>query len=253
MLLEALGCQFVSVEAERESEPVPEQLGALIAEVHRGRRDVGFAQDLDGDRLALITETGTPPGEDATLVLVVAHLLSRGGKATVVTNSQTTRAVADVAAQSGADLVEVPVGEVNLSRALGAALARGARAFGGEGNGGVIYPPVSLGRDSLIGIALVLEALASGPATLSQRLRALPRYEGRKLKLPKVALEPLYERVIAAFPDANVSRLDGLKLVFADGAWLSLRPSNTEPVVRLVAESRSSAWLDDAVAKVTSL
>lgn len=252
-LLEALGCQFVSVQAARESEPVPEQLGALIAEVQRGRRDVGFAQDLDADRLALVTETGTPPGEDATLVLAVSHLLARGGKATVVTNSQTTRAVADVTAQFGAELVEVPVGEVNLSRALAEALARGVRAFGGEGNGGVIYPPVSLGRDSLIGIALILEALASGPATLSQRLRALPRYESRKLKLKKTDLQPLYERVVSAFPEASVSRLDGLKLVFSDGAWLSLRPSNTEPIVRLVAESRSTVWLDAVIEKVTRL
>ena len=248
-LLDALGCTIARVDVERESEPLPEHLAALGEAVIESGCAVGFAQDLDGDRLALTTETGTAPGEEYTLVLVVDHLLRRPhpGTPVVVKNVSTTRAVDDVVARAGAELVETRVGEVHLSRALKQRIEQGRVAFGGEGNGGVILPAVHLGRDSLIGMALVLEALAQRDEPLSERLRELPRYHSAKLKLALSRERALMAAVERAFPEGFVDRVDGLRLRFADGAWLGLRRSNTEPVVRLIVESPDAQWVSRVV------
>jgi phosphomannomutase len=145
-------------------------------------------------------------------------------------------------ARAGAALLETRVGEINLSRALKRQMDQGRVAFGGEGNGGVILPPVHLGRDSLVGMALVLEALAQRDEPLSIRLRELPRYHTVKLKL---ALTP--SRDPASLMAAVADHLDGLRLRFADGAWLGMRRSNTEPVVRLVVESANAQWVSQVV------
>jgi phosphomannomutase len=249
-LLDALGCAVTRVDVERESEPVAENLAALGAAVVQNGCAVGFAQDLDGDRLALMTETGTAPGEDYTLVLVVDHLLRRAHPSVpvVVKNVSTTRAVDDVVARVGAELLETRVGEVNLSRALKRQMDQGRVTFGGEGNGGVILPSVHLGRDSLVGMALVLEALAQRSEPLSIRLRELPRYHTAKLKLP-LPPDPasLMAAVERAFPDGVADHLDGLRLRFAGGAWLGMRRSNTEPIVRLVVESADAEWVSHVV------
>jgi phosphomannomutase len=253
-LLDALGCTVVLVGSTRESEPIPEHLGELCRAVVAGRCDLGLAQDLDADRLALVTERGEAPGEESTLVLAVDHLLRRhpGGERRVVRNVATTRAVDDVAAQHGAVIVETPVGEANLSRAFLREARLGRVAFGGEGNGGVIYPAIMPGRDSLVGAALVLESLAGDPAPLSRRLASLPRYHGRKLRLPLTSGPPvaaLLARVEDAFPGAAANRLDGLGLRFEDGAWLVARASNTEPILRVVAEARSERRVAELLAR----
>ncbi|HEY1289548.1 MAG TPA: hypothetical protein VGF58_14570 [Burkholderiales bacterium] len=248
-LLDALGCRIVRVDVGRESEPLPENLAALSDAVVRNGCAVGFAQDLDGDRLALTTETGIAPGEDYTLVLVVDHLLRRphAGTPVVVKNVSTTHAVDDVVRRAGAELVETRVGEVHLSRALKQRIVQGRVAFGGEGNGGVILPAVHLGRDSLTGMALVLEALAQREEPLSELLRGLPRYHSAKLKLDLSREAALIAAVERTFPDGIADRVDGLRLRFSDGAWLGLRRSNTEPIVRLVVESRDAQWVSHVV------
>ncbi len=255
-LLDELGCSVTRVDVERESEPVPENLAALGAAVIQHGCAVGFAQDLDADRLALVTETGNAPGEEYTLVLVVAHLLRRvhASVPVVVKNLSTTRAVDDVVARAGAELLETRVGEVNLSRALKRLMDQGRVAFGGEGNGGVILPSVHLGRDSLVGMALVLEALAQRDEPLSARLRELPRYHMAKLKLP-LSRDPasLMAAVERAFPDGVADHLDGLRLRFAGGAWLGVRRSNTEPVVRLVVESTDAEWVSQVVSRLQNI
>ena len=255
-LLDALGCDITRVDVERESEPVSEHLTALAAAVVQDSCAVGFAQDLDADRLALVTETGTAPGEEYTLLLVVDHLLRRPHPSVpvVVKNVSTTRAVDDVVARAGAELVETRVGEVHLSRALKRQIDQGRVAFGGEGNGGVILPSVHLGRDSLVGIALVLEALAQRDAPLSARLRELPRYHTAKLKLP-LSRDPeaLMTAVERAFPDGVADHLDGLRLRFAGGAWLGVRRSNTEPIVRIVVESPDAEWVSRVVSTLQSV
>jgi len=127
---------------------------------------------------------------------------------------------------------------------------QGRVAFGGEGNGGVILPSVHLGRDSLVGMALVLEALAQRDEPLSTRLRELPRYHSAKVKIPLTpSRDPasLMAAAERAFPDGVADHLDGLRLRFAGGAWLGVRRSNTEPVVRLVVESADPEWVSQVV------
>lgn len=254
LLLARLGCEVIAVDAHRESEPTAESLAELCRVVSERGCHLGLAQDLDGDRLALVTETGQAPGEESTLVLVVSHVLEhRSGPCVVVKNLTTTRAVDDVAARFGARVVETRVGEVNLSRAL-ARESEQAFAFGGEGNGGVIFPPVSLGRDSLIGTALVLECLSSSTRGLSELLGRLPRYVHESDKLPLGReLPALYARLEEAFPNGVSDRLDGLRLKFPDGSWLGVRPSNTEPIVRVVAESLDPAWAARTLHRVREL
>jgi phosphomannomutase len=245
-LLADLGCEEVEISSPRDSEPLPENLGDLCAAVVARECHFGLAQDLDADRLALVDERGRPPGEEMTLVLVARHLLSRrGGPAVVVKNAFTTRAVNDVARTYGAEVVETRVGEIHLSRALLEQVRQGRFAFGGEGNGGVIYPPVCLGRDSLVGTAFLLESLAARPGQLSEHLASLPAYHAVKKKVAlrdREGLESLYLRLEQAWPEARPDRLDGLRLFFPDGSWLGVRPSNTEPVLRLTAESARPDW-----------
>jgi phosphomannomutase len=254
-LLVTLGCAVIPVASRRESEPIAEHLSDLCRAVVEERCDLGLAQDLDGDRLALVTEEGIAPGEEATLVLAVDHLLRRhpAGRRVVVKNVSTSQAVDDVALRHGATLVETPVGEVNLSRALLRETRLGHLAFGGEGNGGVIFPPISLGRDGVMGTALVLESLAVEAVPLSRRLAALPRRHGKKLRAvlaPGDSLAALVPRIEAAFPGGAPGRLDGLKLRFPDGSWFLVRASNTEPILRVVAESPSAAWVDETLDRI---
>lgn len=254
-LLAELGCEVVLVEAERDSEPLPENLAALSAAVLSEGCHLGMAQDLDADRLALISERGEPLGDEFTLVLATDHLLRRhrGRDVAVVRNVATTRAVDAVAAAYGARIVETRVGEVNLSRALARELASGAVAFGGEGNGGVILPQVALGRDSLTGVALTLEALASRQQSLTEVVASLPAFPMAKLKVPvgdPSNLESRYARVRALFPEATADRVDGLRLTLAGGGWVLVRPSNTEPMARIVVQSEDPAWVEAVLPKV---
>jgi phosphomannomutase len=226
---------------------VPEHLGDLAERVRSMRCHVGFAQDLDADRLALVTEEGYAPGEDYTLVLAVDHLLSRAGvlHAAVVKNIATTGAVDEVAAKHGAEIVETRVGEINLSRALLSLTANGKFAIGGEGNGGVILPAVCPGRDSITGIALVLDAMAESGKPLSEMLQALPQKKVMKVKCPVpegIVLDEIWRRIEVEFAGNAIDRLDGIRVKFKDGAWVLARASNTEPVLRVIVESQSEQW-----------
>lgn len=254
-LLEELGCEIVLVEAQRDSEPLPENLLDLCRAVVEHNCHLGMAQDLDADRLALISERGEPLGDEFTLVLAVDHLMQRyqGRDVAVVRNVATTRAVDAVAVRAGARIVETRVGEVNLSRALAREMSAGAVAFGGEGNGGVILPQVALGRDSLTGAALVLEALATRRASLSAVVDSLPAFPMAKVKVglgDPATLEARYSRVRDLFPEARESRPDGLRLELEGDAWILVRPSNTEPIARVVVQSSDSDWVARTLPRV---
>lgn len=257
-LLQALNVETIVVSSTRESEPLPENLQDLAEKVRSMHCHVGFAQDLDADRLALVTEKGDTPGEDYTLVLAVDHLLSRAGvsNAAVVKNIATTGALDEVAANHGAEIVETRVGEINLSRALLSLAANGRFAMGGEGNGGVILPAVCPGRDSITGIALVLDAMAEAGKPLSEMLRALPQRNVTKTKVPVpkgVVLEDIWRRIEAEFAGNAIDRLDGIRVKFPDGAWVLARASNTEPVLRVIVESRSEQWNAAQVKRMMSI
>jgi len=242
-----LYCDF-SDTFPRGSEPAPENLAALCETVRRESADVGFALDPDGDRLALVDENGTAVSEEYTLVLVVDYLL-RKKVGTVVTNVCTTRAVDDIAAQHGARVVRTKVGEINVTRAL----VQRNGVVGGEGNGGVIIPDIHPCRDALAGMGVILELMAASGLKLSELVANMPRYEMYKTKIacsPSKAL-----RVVGAlkrrYTDRPVSMLDGINIEWEEG-WVSVRPSNTEPIIRVVAEARTRTEAEDLAGRIVS-
>ncbi len=253
-LLERLSCRVHGINLEmdgrfpRAPEPVPENLGELSALVKATRADIGLAVDPDVDRLALVDETGTPIGEDYTLAFAVKAVLDRrrtdGTIPTVVVNLSTSLVVEDAARAGGARLVRAPVGEANVARTI-----RDERALiGGEGNGGVMLPQLHIGRDAPLGVALILHLLAQTGVTLSRLVAESPRYTIVKAKAPRGSdLPPLYQRLRKRFSDAAADERDGLRLAWAD-RWLHVRPSGTEPIVRLIAEAPSRAEAEALVA-----
>jgi phosphomannomutase len=253
-LLERLGCRVTGINLEtdgrfpRAPEPVPENLGELAALVRRSGADVGIAVDPDVDRLAIVDETGTPIGEDYTLALAIRAVMGgkggkggKGGTPIVVCNLSTSLVVEDAARDYGAEVVRTPVGEVHVARAI---LRLGA-AIGGEGNGGVMYPALHAGRDAPVAAALLLTLLAREGPPVSQIVAAAPRYVIVKAKVERGAgsrergLERTYAALRQRFADAQVDTQDGLRLAWPN-RWLHVRPSNTEPIIRLIAEAPSA-------------
>jgi phosphomannomutase len=232
----------------RPPEPVPENLGELGRLVRERGAGVGLAVDPDVDRLALVDETGRAIGEDYTLAFAIRAVLDRrsSGAASpvVVVNLSTSLVVEDAARDSGATVFRAPVGEANVARAI---REHGA-VIGGEGNGGVMYPALHIGRDAPLGVALILHLLATSGVTVSELVAAAPRYTIVKAKGPRSAeLGPLYQRLRKRFADAAADERDGLRLAWAD-RWLHIRPSGTEPIVRLIAEAPSSSEAEALVA-----
>lgn len=250
-LLERLGCVVHAINTEtdgrfpRAPEPVPENLGDLARLVRESGAAVGFAVDPDVDRLALVDETGTPIGEDYTLALAVRAVLrhsaeppNRGAaKPSVVANLSTSLVVEDAARLNGARFVRAPVGEANVARMI---RDEGA-VIGGEGNGGVILPSLHIGRDAPVGVALILQLLATSGLTVSGLVGEQPRYRIVKAKAPRGNdLAPVYARLLARFSDAVPDTSDGLRLAWPD-RWVHVRPSGTEPIVRFIAEAPTEA------------
>jgi len=219
---------------ERVAEPLPENIGALCRAVQATGADVGFAIDPDADRLALVDETGRPIGEERTLTLVSNHWLARE-KTPLVANLSTTRALDDVAARHGVKIHRTPIGEAHVV----AQMKKVKSAIGGEGNGGVILPAVHAGRDAATGVALVCEMLASRKMSLSELNAEIPDYAIVKDKIPlgKRSVQDMLPKIEKAMPKP-VARVttDGLKLVYGNG-WVHIRPSGTEPIIRIFAEA----------------
>jgi phosphomannomutase len=253
-LLNRLGCTVHGINLEpdgrfpRPPEPVPENLGELCSLVQATGADIGLAVDPDVDRLALVDETGRAIGEDYTLALAVRAVLdgriTAARPPTVVVNLSTSLVVEDAARAHGARLVRAPVGEANVARTI---RDEGA-TIGGEGNGGVMFPALHIGRDAPLGVALILHLLAATGVTLSHLIAASPQYTIVKAKGPRgPELAPLYQRLRQRFPDARADDRDGLRLAWPD-RWLHVRPSGTEPIVRLIAEAPTRAEAEALVA-----
>jgi len=252
-LLERLGCEVAGINLEtdgrfpRPPEPIPENLGGLSILVTRAGAALGIAVDPDVDRLAIVDETGVPIGEDYTLAFAIRAAMGgkvgRGGKRVVVCNLSTSLVVEDAARECGAELVRTPVGEVHVARAI----LRLAAVIGGEGNGGVMYPALHAGRDAPVAAALLLTLLARDGRRVSELVAAAPRYVIVKAKVARgPALEPVYAALRRRFADAQGDTQDGLRLAWRD-RWLHVRPSNTEPIIRLIAEAPSSAGAQELV------
>ncbi|HEY3114024.1 MAG TPA: phosphoglucosamine mutase [Gemmatimonadaceae bacterium] len=242
ILLELLGCKLATINMEpdgrfpRPPEPVAENLGELQKLVQDSHCDLGMAVDPDVDRLALVSDEGVAIGEDYTLALAAKEVL-RHRKGVIVTNLSTSLIVDDIAREAGTRVIRVPVGEVNVATRMRAENA----PVGGEGNGGVILSELHLGRDAPVGAVLILQLLLEEGRSLSKIVASYPHYIIVKDKLdrPSAPLDTVYEALKRNFPDAEVDTQDGLRLTWPD-RWVHIRPSGTEPIVRVIAEAPSA-------------
>ncbi len=237
-LLEKLGCRVSAMHNTpdgifpRKPEPLPENLAQLKAAVRKAGADIGFALDPDADRLAIVSEAGKAIGEEHTLALALNAILNKV-KGPVVVNMSTSRMCADVAEMHGVRLYRSKVGEANVVDVM---RARHAIA-GGEGNGGVILSATHYGRDSLVGIALVLHHLATTKKTVSEAIRDYPNYVIIKDRGELTAdFDIKLQKLKKAFDDKQISELDGVRIDY-DDSWVHIRRSNTEPIFRLIAEA----------------
>ena len=258
-LLEHFGCDFVLLNEAptgrftHNPEPTPENLGELCEAVKQHRAHVGLAVDPDADRLALVSEKGVPLGEEYTLALAAAFLLpKRPGK--VVVNLSTSMVIDDLAAQNGCTVERTKVGEIHVAKHMRAVNA----VIGGEGNGGVILPDVHLGRDAMVGAAMLLQQLADFGGSLSALNASLPQYIMRRRKVelsdglnPKAVLEKIAEK----YRHENLNTQDGIKIL-RDKSWVQVRASNTEPILRIMSEAPNAAlaekFCDELAAVVAS-
>lgn len=251
-LIEALGAEVIRLNTTpdgsfpRPAEPLPENLGDLRRAVKEHHADVGFAQDMDADRLAIVSEKGEAIGEDYTLVLATLFVLGRE-KGPVVANLSTTSAVADVAKKFDCPVFLTKIGEVNVTDAMQQQRA----VIGGEGNGGVIYPRINFARDSLVGIALVLHLLAESGKSVTELLADIPRYSIVKEKISCASdrIAGALRIVRQEFAEFQLDTRDGVKVIMPDG-WLLVRGSNTEPIIRVVAEAKSEQRAQELVKDV---
>ncbi len=239
LLLSALGCKVTALGTDtdgqfaHEPEPTETNLRGVAPMVLESGCVAGFALDPDADRLAIIDETGRYIGEELTLALAADFRLSQQ-RGPVVANMSTSRVIEDLAVRHGCPFHRAPVGEANVVEKMLAVEA----VLGGEGNGGVIDPRVGLVRDPFVAMALVLNHLASTHSGLSEWVATLPAYHIVKAKhaIDRSTLPSLYARLQTGWPEAKVNREDGLRLDWPD-RWVHVRPSNTEPCVRVIAEA----------------
>lgn len=229
----------------RTPEPTMDNLAAFCDEVRAFEPDVTFVQDPDADRLAIIDEQCRCIGEEYTLALCAMHRLQKGD--VTVANLSTSRMIDDIAQQAGATVIRTSVGEANVA----AAMREHHAAVGGEGNGGVILPEVSFVRDSLVGIALVLEMLARRKQPLSEIVQQLPAYAIVKDKAPADGelTRQLSQILTNRYSEQTIDQQDGVRIDWPD-RWVHVRPSNTEPIVRLIAEAPDAQKADSLLNEV---
>jgi phosphomannomutase len=266
VLLHELGCQPLILGGQPDGrydhapEPTELNLREFAAIVPAVGAAVGFAQDPDADRLAIIDEKGRYIGEELTLALAGLRLLAQA-KGPVVLNLSTSRVTEDLARRHGCAIFRTPVGEINVVERM---MTENA-ILGGEGNGGVIDPRVGLVRDSFVAMALVLDLLAESGQSLSSLVAGLPRYAMVKDQYPLAARQgesdgasagrevtqnaALWQRIIEAYPEAQADLRDGLRLDW-DDRWVHVRTSNTEPIVRVIAEAPEPALARDLANRI---
>jgi phosphomannomutase len=250
-LLRALGCQVIELYCNPDGnfahnpEPRPENLASLCRAVNKNKADIGFANDPDVDRLAIVSDHGIPLGEEATLALATKFILAKKPKSKVVTNVSTSRMIDDIAREFGSRVYRTKVGEAHVVTRL-----KGVKGvIGGEGNGGVILPELHYGRDALVAMALILRYLTASNQTITDLASQLPRYFMIK---KKGELKKDFERNLARlkrkYAKEKIVLTDGVRINFED-SWIHVRKSNTEPVFRIIAEAKSKGEAQELVSE----
>ena len=252
-LLEKLGCEVVKLYCEpngqfpHNPEPLKEHLTDICDLIKKEGADVGIVVDPDVDRLALIDENGEMFGEEYTLVAVADYLL-RHKKGVAISNLSSSRALRDVARNLDSEYFASAVGEVNVVTLMKEKNA----VIGGEGNGGIIYPDLHYGRDSLVGVALFLTHLAKENKTVSELRSTYPAYYMGKKKIeltPEIDVDALLVKMQEEYKNEEISTIDGVKIDFPEN-WVHLRKSNTEPIIRIYTEAFSQQEADELADKM---
>ncbi len=248
--LEELGCEVITINTDvnkifpRNPEPVPENLSELSKEVKKQKADIGFAQDADADRLAVVDENGNPIGEESTLSLAIQYYLKRKAKSDIVVNLSTTRMIDEIAREENVLIYRTKVGEINVVEQM---IKKGSK-IGGEGNGGIIAGDIHFCRDSFTGMVLFLEYLAWSDKKVSELKKGLKEYFMKKTKIELSYIE--YTKIIEKLKEEfsnNIEDLsDGIKIGFPE-YWFHVRSSNTEPVVRIITEADSEDKSNDTM------
>ncbi len=256
LLLKQLGVSVKELYCEptgqfpHNPEPLPEHLGEISREISKGKFDLGIVVDPDVDRLALLCEDGTPFGEEYTLVAAADYVLANRRKklGNTVSNLSSTRALRDITEKAGGQYFAAAVGEVNVVQAMKEHKA----IIGGEGNGGVIYPELHYGRDALVGVALILSHMATSNLSASRLRARYPRYFIFKNKIELTAglnVDAVLDAIREKYKKQPINTIDGVKIEF-DKEWVHLRKSNTEPIIRIYAESDLEAKADHLARKI---
>ncbi|WP_187264440.1 phosphoglucosamine mutase [Pontibacter beigongshangensis] len=254
MLLEALGVTKIEKlfcepdgHFAHNPEPLPENLHEISKLIERGKFDLGIVVDPDVDRLALVSEDGSMFGEEYTLVAVADYVL-KNTVGNTVSNLSSTRALRDVTEKAGGDYYAAAVGEVNVVNMMKAQNA----IIGGEGNGGIIYPELHYGRDALVGIALFLTHLAKADMSMTRLRSSYPSYYISKNKIeltPDVDVDKVLVQMQQRYAKQPVNTIDGVKIEFGK-EWVHLRKSNTEPIIRIYAESDTNSTAEHLANKI---
>ena len=252
-LFEQLGVELIALnnipngKFAHRPEPIKENLLEVEKTAKEVKADLGFIHDPDADRLVMIDENGEVVFEEYTLALAIENILSKNSGLAIVVNLSTSNMSADIAKKYGSKIFRTKIGEGNVVEGI---LSHNA-IIGGEGNGGVIYPTINTCRDSFTGLALILELLAERKQTVSECIATLPKYFMQKDKFGVGAdLEKMYTKLKIAFGEAQADMQDGLRLDFADSSWVHIRPSNTEPIVRIFGEAKTQEAIDALFTKV---
>lgn len=248
-LLKALGVKEVSINNQHTgkfahiAEPSAASMKSLSDLVKKNKVNIGFTQDPDADRLALVLDDGTIISEEYTLALCAKYLWLVG-KGNAAVNLSTSRMIDDLAKEKGYSVDRTKIGEINVSSHV----VKNKLYFGGEGNGGIIVPAVTPGRDSLLGIALILELMAKTGKTITELVNEIPKYEivKEKLEVSKIDEDKFLKQVKEEYPKAKITTIDGIKIDLEEG-WLHVRSSNTEPIVRIIAEAKSKKEAKDLI------
>ncbi len=258
-LLEKYGCNIIAANCDlslpfpHPPEPIPENLKQLCQIVAEEKADVGFAFDADADRLAIVSEKGLPIGEELTLALCAKHILDKNHtmspkKKIVITNLSTTKAIDDIVRSQQGTVIRTKIGEVHVAEEL----VKMHGLIGGEGNGGVIFPQIGYNRDSLLGVAIILQLMKTSGKTISELVAEIPTYVMVKTKFDcpsQDETELFLERIKDKFKRKDLILTDGVKVMLPEG-WVHVRASNTEPVIRVIAEAKTQESAKALVNKV---